>query len=67
MLGFIRNSDVIVSLINSLGQVVHSYKNNLPAGNNIITIDALEFATGVYQVQVITGDSMKTEKISIVR
>ena len=64
--GLVRDADVRISIINNLGQIVHSYNKNLPAGNNIITVDALEFAAGIYQVQVVTGDSMKTEKISII-
>ncbi|MBK7969963.1 MAG: T9SS type A sorting domain-containing protein [Bacteroidetes bacterium] len=60
--GLVRDADVSISIINNLGQIVHSYNKNLPAGNNIITVDALEFAAGIYQVQVVTGDSMKTEK-----
>jgi len=64
--GLVRDADVSISIINNLGEIVHSYNKNLPAGNNIITVDALEFAAGIYQVQVVTGDSMKTEKISII-
>jgi hypothetical protein len=54
-----------VTVFNTLGQVVYQNEVNLTAGTNNITLDAKEFATGVYNVVIDTQSTSVTKKLTV--
>lgn len=66
-IGLIREDNVQISVIDSLGQEIYTVKNTMPSGNNLFTLDVTDFPTGLYEVSLITSGSVKSQKFSIVR
>jgi hypothetical protein len=54
-----------ISLTNMLGQVVYNKPANLNGGTNTITLDASEFAAGVYNVCVETSEGKVVLKLNV--
>lgn len=59
------NEKANISLVNSIGQVVYSSKNNTTNNATVITIDAQNLAKGVYTLMVVTADQQQVEKLII--
>lgn len=61
-------SNVKVTLLNSLGQVVSLEQDGMmDAGDNILNINTSELATGVYTVNIVTENGNTSSKLTVVR
>ncbi len=59
------NSNVDVTVMNAIGQVVKATKVQAQAGTNKINIDLNGLATGVYMVNVKVGNATSTKKLIV--
>lgn len=66
-IGLVKSEKVNVAVINSLGQTVHEYEQEMPAGNNLLTLESEHFTNGIYQVQVKSGNALISRKLSILK
>lgn len=64
----LSSEDVIsLSILNNLGQEVYSFKENMPAGNNLFSIDTEGFADGLYQVKVSGTTGSQIRKLNVIK
>jgi len=64
-IGLKNGSNVEVSVMNTMGQVVRTVRHTGRAGENTISIDLSNIATGVYMVNIKVDDTMGTKKLII--
>lgn len=62
------SSDAVISILNSLGEVVRvENARDLSSGTNTITLDLNEMTSGIYYLNVVVGESTEIRKISIIK
>lgn len=64
-IGLVRDEKVNLQIIDNLGREVYSFTKELPAGNNMFTVDAMKFSEGMYQARVTVTDGTIVKKFSI--
>lgn len=57
--------EATLTMVNSLGQVVHVQQMNCSAGTNRWIIDADQYATGIYFISFIAGEETFSRKLEI--
>lgn len=62
-----RESDVNIGIYNIAGQLVADLSNHFRAGENIITWDASDVASGVYFYRIATADNSETRKMVLLK
>ena len=62
-----KAGSALVSVINTLGQVVYSKQSLLNEGTNAIQIDSQEFASGIYTVRIDANNSSTVKKLSVTK
>jgi hypothetical protein len=60
-----ESADVTITVMNNLGQVVQSQKQNLQTGDNNIDIDVATLSQGIYFVEAKTTGGSVTQKLII--
>ena len=67
-LDLIQNENVTVNVINTVGQVVFTQNlNNLSAGNHVINFNAENWASGIYNVNILTTNGTTSRKLVIAK
>ena len=61
----VENSDVTLSLINILGELISSNIYNLNAGNNKVNLNVNNLESGIYFVQLNINGLTRTKKITV--
>ena len=61
------NADMALSLVNSIGRIVYTSKQNIAAGNFSSVLNVNNQAPGVYILKLMLGTKVYTKKIVIVR
>ncbi len=60
-----NSSKVEVAVLNTIGQVVKSYKTEGQVGENNISVDLKGLSAGIYLVNVTSGNSTSTKKLIV--
>ena len=60
-----NSADVVVTLVNALGQEVYSSINNLRTGLNSVSIDVKDFEAGIYFYTVSTENFSTTKRLIV--
>ena len=60
-----NGSDVNVTILNAMGQVVNTVRHKGTAGVNVIDLDAASLASGVYMVSIKVDDATGTKRLLI--
>lgn len=63
----VNSSDVTVSVLNNVGQIVYQTVSALSAGSNKVNIDTKQFAAGIYNVVIATENGSVTKKLSVTK
>lgn len=63
----VNESNISVSIINNVGQVVFVNSATLNAGSNVLNIDTKQFAAGIYNVVISTNNGSVTKKLSVTK
>ena len=63
----VKSSDVTVSVLNNVGQIVYQIISALSAGSNKLNIDTKQFAAGIYNVVIATENGSVTKKLSVTK
>ena len=63
----VKSSDVSVSVLNNVGQIVYQTVSALSAGSNKVNIDTKQFAAGIYNVVIATENGSVTKKLSVTK
>lgn len=66
-ISLVNSSDVAVTLLNNVGQVVYQSTVTLNAGSNKVNIDTKNLASGIYNVLVATENGSVTKKLSVTK
>ncbi|MGZ3899885.1 MAG: T9SS type A sorting domain-containing protein [Bacteroidia bacterium] len=61
------NSEVILSVTNTLGQLVYHQQHQVNPGENLIKLDCKDLATGLYMITISNGQSKQTGKLIIAK
>jgi hypothetical protein len=56
-----------VSLMNMNGQVLQHFKKDFAAGSNSLPLNIEQIPSGVYFIQFRSNETLKTEKISVIK
>ncbi len=65
-LNLTASQSVLVNVYNTLGELVYSdTKNNMPAGENKITLNTVKFSNGIYNIAVSSKEGVATQKLII--
>lgn len=65
-ISLINDANVDLSVYNMYGQLIHVMgQNRLSQGMNSITLDATQFASGIYLVKVIIDGEVHTQKLNV--
>ncbi len=62
-----NSSDVAVTVLNNVGQIVYQSASTLSAGSNKVNIDTRNLASGIYNVLVATENGSVTKKLSVTK
>jgi len=62
-----RDSDVKIGIYNIVGQMVADFSGHFRAGENIITWDASDVASGVYFYRIESGNSLEMRKMVLLK
>jgi len=62
-----EQSQVVISILNTVGQVVFQSTNTLSLGANTVNIDTKNFASGIYNVIISTDNGATTKKLSVTK
>ena len=62
-----NNADMSLSLISSIGRIVYTSKQSIPAGNFSTVLNVSNQASGAYILKLVLGTKVYTKKIVIVR
>jgi len=60
-----KTTDVSISVVDAMGNLVSNRTYNNMNGNNVYPVDATDLASGVYYIRISTGDSFATKKIIV--
>ena len=60
-----KTTDVSISVVDAMGNLVSNRTYNNMSGNNVYPVDANDLASGVYYIRISTGDSFATKKIIV--
>jgi hypothetical protein len=63
----IQESNVTVSIINTVGQVVYNSSSVLAAGSNTLQLDTKSYASGIYNVVITSANGSVTKKLSVTK
>jgi hypothetical protein len=63
----INSSDVTISVLNNVGQIVYQTVSALNAGSNKVNIDTKQFAAGIYNVVIASETGSVTKKLSVTK
>ena len=63
----INSSDVTISVLNNVGQIVYQTVSALNAGSNKVNIDTKQFAAGIYNVVIASETGSLTKKLSVTK
>lgn len=63
----VNSSDVTISVLNNVGQIVYQTVSVLNAGSNKVNIDTKQFAAGIYNVVIATENGSVTKKLSVTK
>lgn len=63
----VNTSDVAVTVLNNVGQIVYQSASTLNAGSNKVNIDTRNLASGIYNVLVATENGSVTKKLSVTK
>lgn len=66
-ISLVNSSDVTVTVLNNVGQIVHQSMVTLNAGSNKLNIDTKNLASGIYNVLVATENGSVTKKLSVTK
>jgi len=65
-ISLINDANVDLSVYNMYGQLIHVMgQNRLSQGMNSITLDATQFASGIYLVKVVIDGEVHTQKLNV--
>lgn len=62
-----KDSEVNVSVVNNVGQIVFVNNASLSAGTSTLDIDTKNFASGIYNVIISTNNGSMTKKLSVTK
>ena len=63
-----NNENVTIKMMDAVGKTIQTENiNSVAAGNHIQMIDVSNFSTGIYYIQLVTGENTVTQKINIVK
>lgn len=64
----INKADVAINVTNAMGQLVYSEsKQNIAAGQHIFNMDLSGLANGMYNVNIIAGNKLTSQRINIIK
>jgi hypothetical protein len=63
----VNTSEVAVTVLNNVGQIVYQSMSTLDAGSNKVNIDTRNLASGIYNVLVATENGSVTKKLSVTK
>lgn len=63
----VNESNVSVSIINNVGQIVFVNSATLSAASNVLNIDTKQFAAGIYNIVISTNNGSVTKKLSVTK
>lgn len=66
-INLINQSNITVTILNNVGQVVYQSVSALSAGANIVNLDTRNFAAGIYNVIIASQDGSVTKKLSVTK
>jgi hypothetical protein len=61
----VESTDAVIDLYNQQGQKINNYSRKLNAGLNAFELSTEGFAQGTYIIQIVTGNSRVSRKISV--
>ncbi len=62
-----NQSEVTLSVVNNVGQLVYQNVSYLQSGSNTLNIDTKQFATGMYNIVLATDNGTIVKKLSVVK
>ena len=66
-ISLVNSSDVTITVLNNVGQIVYQSMATLNAGSNKVNIDTKNLASGIYNVLVATENGSVTKKLSVTK
>ena len=66
-LNLVENNDVVIEVLNTLGQKVFTYAASMSSGLNKIELPAATLNAGLYYVNITIANELMTEKLNIVK
>lgn len=66
-ISLVNSSEVAVSVLNNVGQLVYQTVATLNAGNNKINLDTKNYAAGIYNVVISSENGAVTKKLSVTK
>lgn len=65
LIGLVDQSDVAVTVMNNVGQLVYQNTETLNAGSNTLKIDARNYVSGLYTIVITSEKGSVTKKLSV--
>ncbi|MBL0342479.1 MAG: T9SS type A sorting domain-containing protein [Bacteroidetes bacterium] len=65
--GLVRDQNVTIQIFDNVGREIYTLGKDLPAGNNIISVQDLNLANGLYQARVSVADESMIKKFSVIQ
>ena len=62
-----KTTDVSISVVDAMGNLVSNRTYNNMNGNNVYPVDATDLVSGVYYIRISTGDRFATKKIIVAK
>lgn len=66
-LNLVESNEVVIELVNTLGQKVFTYASAMSAGLNKVELPVATLNTGLYYVNIKVANELMTEKLNIVK
>ena len=66
-LNLVESNEVVIEVLNTLGQKVFTYASNMSAGLNTIELPVATLNAGLFYVNIKVANEMMTEKLNIIK
>lgn len=66
-INLVNQSNVTITILNNVGQIVHQSASSLNTGANEVNVDTRTFAAGIYNIIIASQDGSVTKKLSVTK